>query len=121
VLRQDNGTRQYSTDYRGLHKFAPGNATFEVGDCRDIELGDRFDGAICLYDVIGTYATDADNLAILQNLARQVKLGGHILLSVMNMELTVRKARYRFSMTPDKLLMLKASNTMQSSGNIFNP
>src|SRR5579864_1079687 len=66
------------------------NAAFMVGDCRDIELGDSFDAAICIYDVIGTYAEDADNLAILRNLARYVKPGGHVLLSVMNMELTLR-------------------------------
>lgn len=98
-------------------------ATFAVGDCRDVKLMDRFDAATCLYDVLGTYADDSDNLAILRNLAGHVKAGGHVLVSVMNMELTARIAHQRFSLrsNPDQLLALRPSNTMQLSGEVFKP
>jgi len=82
------------------------DAEFAVADCRDVELGQQFDAAICLYDVIGSYADEQQNSRILANLARHVKTNGYLLLSVMNMELTERIARHWFSVEaePDKLL-----------------
>lgn len=103
---------------RGLH-----NVTFQAGDCRTIALGVQFDAAVCLYDVIGTYADDEDNFRILANMTRHLKPGGALLLSVMNLELTERRAQQWFSVTadPQTLLHLKASNTMERTGDIFDP
>jgi 2-polyprenyl-3-methyl-5-hydroxy-6-metoxy-1,4-benzoquinol methylase len=97
--------------------------SFRVADCRDLSVPERFDAGICLYDVIGTYVEDHNNQAILDNLAKHVKPGGPILLSVMNRELTERIAKHWFSIAtdPDKLLELPASRTMEQSGEIFNP
>jgi hypothetical protein len=41
----------------------------------------------------------------------------------MNLELTYRRARHLFSLMkePNRLLELPASDTMESSGNVFNP
>jgi 2-polyprenyl-3-methyl-5-hydroxy-6-metoxy-1,4-benzoquinol methylase len=99
------------------------DAKFISGDCKTIALNERFDAAICLYDVIGSYANDLQNQAILGNLADHVKPGGLLLISVMNMELTERKATNWFTLDkePDKLLTLKPSSTMEKTGNVFNP
>jgi SAM-dependent methyltransferase len=96
---------------------------FAVEDCRTVQLGTKFDVGICLYDVVGSYADESENIAILRNLAEHVKPGGFILLSVMNLELTERLAKNWFSVVsePDKLLTLKPSRTMEKTGNIFNP
>jgi 2-polyprenyl-3-methyl-5-hydroxy-6-metoxy-1,4-benzoquinol methylase/GNAT superfamily N-acetyltransferase len=99
------------------------NATFELADCREVTLAESFDAGICLYDVVGSYADDQDNSQVLKNLVRHIKPGGHVLLSVMNMELTERRAKNWFSIDtePDKLLTLPASNTMEKTGDVFDP
>jgi 2-polyprenyl-3-methyl-5-hydroxy-6-metoxy-1,4-benzoquinol methylase len=99
------------------------NVRFQIGDCRSTEIGTQFELGISLYDVIGSYADEESNLQILQNLARHIKDGGYVFLSVMNMELTERKAKHWFSpfSDPDKLLSLRPSNIMEKSGNVFNP
>jgi hypothetical protein len=52
-----------------------------------------------------------------------MKDGGYVFISVMNMELTERRAKNWFSLSsdPDKLLSLPPSNIMEKSGNVFNP
>jgi 2-polyprenyl-3-methyl-5-hydroxy-6-metoxy-1,4-benzoquinol methylase len=99
------------------------NVTFELGDCRRVDLHQQFDAGICLYDVIGSFAEENDNFAILENLVRQIKPRGFVLLSVMNMELTERKATNWFTVEtePDRLLTLPASNRMERTGEVFNP
>jgi 2-polyprenyl-3-methyl-5-hydroxy-6-metoxy-1,4-benzoquinol methylase len=99
------------------------NIEFVLGDCRFVNLGRTFDAAVCLYDVIGSYADDRDNLLIVQNLAAHVKAGAHVFLSVMNFELTAHQSLNRFSIVsePDRLLSLPASNTMEKTGIVFNP
>jgi 2-polyprenyl-3-methyl-5-hydroxy-6-metoxy-1,4-benzoquinol methylase len=99
------------------------DATFELADCRTVELGRMFDTGLCLYDVIGSYADERDNLALLRNLTRHTKPGGFVLISVMNMEITERNAKHWFSLAaePDRLLALQPSSTMETTGNIFNP
>ena len=112
-----SAARQQAVDRRLLH------ASFEVADCRTVKLAKEFDAGICLYDVIGTYASQNENLKILQNLAHYVRRGGFILLSVMNMEFTERRAKYWFSIStePDRLLRLLPSRKMETSGEVFDP
>jgi 2-polyprenyl-3-methyl-5-hydroxy-6-metoxy-1,4-benzoquinol methylase len=99
------------------------NVAFVEDDCRTVQLGREFNAGICVYDVIGSYADDNQNLRTLTNLVHHVKAGGFILLSVMNYELTERQALHWFSIAsePDKLLRLKPSPTMEKSGNVFKP
>jgi len=98
-------------------------ARFVEGDVRNIDLGKRYDAAICLYDVVGTYADDTENFRILENLRRHLKPGGRCLLSVMNLHATLAIAKYKFNLkeTPDALLKLPASHTMERTGDIFDP
>jgi len=99
------------------------NAKFEMADCREVKLSKDFDVGICLYDVIGTYADEKDNLMVLTNLARHIKPLGYVLLSVMSMGLTERRALNWFSIEsePDKLLSLPPSDLMEKSGAVFDP
>lgn len=78
---------------------------------------------ICLYDVIGSYAEDAESTLIVDNCGRHVKAGGMVLISVMNFELTEHQARHFFSLAEDlnRLAQLKPSQTMEATGNVFNP
>ena len=96
---------------------------FRCEDFRSAALGRQFDAVICLYDVIGTYPENADNQRIIGNLAKHVKAGGHVLISVMNYESTEHFATNTFSLErePDKLLALAPSNVMEKTGNIFDP
>jgi 2-polyprenyl-3-methyl-5-hydroxy-6-metoxy-1,4-benzoquinol methylase/GNAT superfamily N-acetyltransferase len=98
-------------------------AAFEVGDFRDADLGAKFDVVLCLYDVIGSYADETQNIRIAKNVTRHLKPGGTALISVMNLELTERKAKHFFSLAkePNKLLTLKPSRTMEQTGDIFDP
>jgi SAM-dependent methyltransferase/GNAT superfamily N-acetyltransferase len=100
-----------------------GEVRFLQGDCRTLALAERFDGAICLYDVIGSFPSDADNLAILQNVARHLKPGGRLLLSVLNRGLVEAQAIHKGPVLEnlDALLKLPASKIMQTSGEIFDP
>ena len=96
---------------------------FEVKDCRHLKR-DSFDLAICLYDVIGSFRSYADNLSIVKSLYRSLKRGGRCVVSVMNMELTEHIATHKVAdvkNNPQALLKLKASHIMQSSGNVFEP
>ncbi len=100
------------------------NATFHAGDARHVDLGHGgFDAALCLYDVIGTFPTLEDNQRVLDNLARHLRPGGRLLASVMNLELT-RSLAWRLAdveESPDALLELPPSRTMQRSGNVYDP
>ena len=96
---------------------------FVEADCREVKLEERFDAALCLYDVVGTYADREDNSRILANLADHLKPCGFALVSVMNLALTRRRARHVFSMQrePNRLLELPPSRTMETTGDIFDP
>ncbi|MBF0310525.1 MAG: GNAT family N-acetyltransferase [Magnetococcales bacterium] len=105
------------------NKSPDSNVEFIVGDCRSLRLGRRYSAVICLYDVIGSYADEEDNRRILNTLAEHLREGGLALLSVMNFELTNALAKHHFSLAdnPDELLNLKASDTMERTGDIFDP
>lgn len=100
-----------------------GHINFVEGDCRYINLDKQYDSVICLYDVVGTYASDAENEKIIKNIYEHLLPNGFALISVMNYELTVANAKHTFSFNsnPDTLLSLNASNIMETTGNIFNP
>src|SRR5207245_3112614 len=73
-------------------------AHFVVGDCRSVDLDRKADALICIYDVVGSYVDDAGNVRRLENAARQAEKGGRVLISVMNRELTERRAEHWFSL-----------------------
>lgn len=92
-------------------------------DCRSINLDRRFDSVICLYDVIGSFIDLAENEKILERIAAHLVPRGYALVSVMNRVLTESRAKHHFSLTssPDRLLSLRPSRTMETTGDIFNP
>ena len=98
-------------------------AQFRCEDARTMALGESFDAAVCLYDVIGSFPEEASNQAILDNLARHLKPGGHVIASVMNMEPTDRVAQHRavISDDPNALQRLIPSRAMEQTGNVFDP
>lgn len=96
---------------------------YECSDIRSLDLGRIFDAVICLYDVIGSFIQESDNLKILRTMALHLKPEGYALLSVMNMELTEHQGQSTFSLSesPNALLDLPSSTTMEQTGNIFDP
>lgn len=98
--------------------------TFIEADCRNVQLEKNIDLAICLYDVIGTFTEKKDNKKILENIYAHLNKDGIAVISVMNLELTESIAIHKVENVrkdPQKLVELKASNTQQKSGNIFQP
>jgi SAM-dependent methyltransferase len=105
-----------------IHGFS--NAHFFHEDGRSIDLGPgTFPGAICLYDVVGTFPELDENERLLESITRHLSPGGRALLSVLNMELTRHIARRIHSIEADPLSLqtLPPSDLMQRSGAIFNP
>lgn len=96
---------------------------FIEGDARSVDLGREFDAVICLYDVVGSYADNGENIKILQNCGRHLKAGGRLLVSVMNFELTEHQGKLFFSLESDSkaLTELKPSTKMEKTGNVFDP
>lgn len=97
---------------------------FIKDDCRTVNLKEEVDLALCLYDVVGSFVNPEDNFAIIQNIYRHLKSGGHLVMSVMNLELTSFLATNKVPNVQknlEALAGLKPSRIMQRSGNIFNP
>ncbi|MHB8968786.1 MAG: class I SAM-dependent methyltransferase [Thermoleophilia bacterium] len=96
---------------------------FVLGDCRSIDLKREFDCVICLYDVVGTFIEESENMKILTNISRHLQVGGYALISVMNYALTKARAKniFVFEDHPNELLKLAASQIMEQTGNIFDP
>jgi len=94
-------------------------------DAREYHDNIKYDKVICMYDVIGSFPDQEDNIKIIATAHRQLKNDGIFVLSVMNMELTeviVPEAnRGNLQKDSDILRKLPPSRIMQSSGNIFNP
>ncbi len=82
-----------------------------------------FDCIICVYDVIGSYVDEEKNMKIIRNISSLIKSGGYIVISVMNLHLTESIAKNKFILrkSSKELLSLAATNTMETTGNIFNP
>jgi 2-polyprenyl-3-methyl-5-hydroxy-6-metoxy-1,4-benzoquinol methylase/GNAT superfamily N-acetyltransferase len=121
-----HGVRSTGIDYLAEavegHGHQP-DVEFRLGDARDFSLGKTFDAVLCLYDVVGSFTDVADNERIISSVRQHLRPGGRALISVMNLDLTYRRARHRFSLRkkPNRLLELPASNTMEATGNVFNP
>lgn len=99
------------------------NVRFVLDDCRSVTIETKAAAAICLYDVVDTYADNNENLRILKNISDSLIDNGIALISVMNYELTLAQAKNRFvlSENPNALLTLRPSDIMEATGNVFNP
>ncbi len=78
-----------------------------------------------LYDVIGSFISDKDNLDIIKAIRNCLSPNGKALISVMNLSYSTKRAKpehfFNIDIAYDKLIELQASNTMETTGNIFNP
>ena len=95
----------------------------KLQDCRTLDLKKSCDLILCLYDVIGSFGNNQENIKIIKSISQSLKTNGMAVISVLNRALTESIAIHAGNVLkePDKLLALPASNIMQSSGNIFNP
>ena len=98
---------------------------FVYDDVRNYADGIKYDKVLCLFDVIGSFPEELDNISIIKTAYRHLKPGGIFVMSVMNMELTEALVfddnKGNLQNNPDIIRKLPPSNTMQSSGDIFNP
>lgn len=94
-------------------------------DIRTFSSIKEFDLALCLYDVIGSFPDEKDNIHIIEKAAKLLKLGGYFVLSVMNFELTnniVPQAQKADLLKhPEIIVNLSPSRDMMETGDIFNP
>ncbi len=96
---------------------------FKCIDIRHFHTHKKYDVALALYDVVGSYPDEVDNYKILKSVYNCLKPNGRIILSVMNMDLTCKICSDKVDSIHeniDKLLALEGSATMQTTGNIFN-
>lgn len=93
------------------------------GDCRSYKNDKKAGLVLCLYDVVGSFSTNDENIKIIKTAYNLLKPNGYACFSVMNYETTIANAKYIFSFSkePDKLLKLPGSDIMEKTGNIFNP
>lgn len=102
-----------------------GQCEFACEDVRFYKTEHKFDNVICLFDVIGSFPDETDNLDIIKTAYRSLKKDGIFILSVMNMELTesiaLPEQKADLKESPDILMKLPPSRIMQESGDIFNP
>ena len=108
---------------RAVTASAATSAKFMVMDFRQDSLEEEFECVVCLYDVIGSAVGRKSELQLLRNIKKHLRPGGYAVISVMNLTLTMKNATQLFSLESEhnRLLDLKPSDTMESSGDIFNP
>ncbi|MBE5936927.1 MAG: GNAT family N-acetyltransferase [Lachnospiraceae bacterium] len=101
------------------------NCEFECADIRFYNDKTEYDRVLCLYDVVGSFPEKKDNQKIIMTAYNHLKVNGYLILSVMNMELTSSlvsiEHKVNLKKNPRALAELKPSNTMQRTGDIFNP
>ena len=97
--------------------------SFEEGDCRSYKNDSKADLVLCLYDVVGSFASDEDNKQIISTAYDLLKKNGYAVFSVMNFITTMKNAvnTFVFDENPNKLLELLPSSIMETSGNIYDP
>lgn len=96
---------------------------FVKDDCRVYENKQKAKIVLCLYDVIGSFSKMNENVKIVKTAYDLLDKGGYAVFSVMNYESTVAHAKNIFTFNKDAngLLKLPASDTMEKTGNVFNP
>ena len=102
------------------------NVMYSVADARTYRAKEKFDVCLAMYDVIGSFPEEKENIKIIKNAYKNLKQDGLLIISVMNMELThnrCSRAKNIFcgiEKNIDKLLKLEPSNTMQKTGDVFD-
>ena len=96
------------------------------GDCRNWSDGRPVDLLLCLYDVIGSFPNDEDNVTIVKNIARNLRAGGTAIISVSNYAYLdcTRIAKIDFdnpAASMEAVFGLSPSRTMETNGEFFDP
>lgn len=101
------------------------NVQFRTCDIRKYRDEQDYDLVLCLFDVVGSYPDDKNNLKILETVSQKLRKDGYCAISVMNMELTNHivpdTQKGDVLENPELLYRLHPSNIMQQTGNIFDP
>ena len=97
----------------------------QPGDCRNWKGSRPVDLALCLYDVVGSFPDDADNEAVVKNVADNLSEGGWAVFSVSNWDFLDRHEirSIDFEDEPSSvraLFELPPTKTMQESGEFFD-
>lgn len=95
---------------------------FLCKDFRMEKMGKKFDIVLALYDVVGSYAEEVDNIKLLRNFYEHLRPDGFVFLSVMNLQNLLNKGIKTFSLidNPDEIQKIKPSNNMQKTGEVFD-
>lgn len=96
------------------------------GDCRTWCAPNKCDVILCLYDVIGSYADEEDNKAILRNIAANLKPSGYAVISVSNFAYLDRTRCMEIDFddptaAAKAIFSLRPSRIMATSGEFFDP
>ena len=99
--------------------------SFICADIREYKSEKEYDLVLCLFDVVGSYPDEKDNISIIRTAYANLCVGGIFAISVMNMDLTdsrVHKGQKGdVANDPQLLLKLRPSDIMQRTGNVFDP
>ena len=111
-------------DVSGIDFAATGDGV-DVGDCRTWKSPRPVQLALCLYDVVGSFADDAENEAVVANVAANLAVGGRAVFSVSNWDYLdkIKIGKIDFSdlkAATEKLFSLTPSRRMQESGEFFD-
>ena len=111
-------------DVTGIDFAATGDGV-DVGDCRTWKSPRPVQLALCLYDVVGSFADDAENEAVVANVAANLAVGGRAIFSVSNWDYLdkIKIGKIDFSdlkAATEKLFSLTPSRRMQESGEFFD-
>jgi SAM-dependent methyltransferase len=87
-----------------------------------LKLNEKFDLIVSLYDVIGSFTEESENLKLIKTIQRHLKPGGFAVVSVMNLQCLYSKNVNTFSLknNPEKILEIPVSSAMQSTGEVFD-
>lgn len=98
------------------------NIEFVVADARNYSDGKKYDIVLCLYDVIGSFRSKADNVSIIKTIYKCLKYTGTAVISVMNSNsiFIPQESRISVSRNPEAIINLVPSKAMSRSGEIFD-
>lgn len=99
-----------------------GSCSFKTEDARYYKIDGKSDLVICLYDVIGSFPDKENNTLLIKNIYDNLCDGGYAVISVMNLNYNRNSIKEISSIEDNifELYNLKASNIMQSSGEVFD-
>lgn len=124
-------TKNQASEIDFILKYGDSNSILDLGcefECADVRYycdDKKYDKVLCLFDVVGSFPAKSENKKIIETAYNHLIEGGYLILSVMNMELTsflvTDGHKVDLKKNPKALAELKPSNTMQRTGDIFNP